>query len=126
MASSPQYTAAPRLVLIQCSVANPNLDGTGTMGVGELQAGPNGSRLDRVIIKAVGSTTAGMIRLFGKRAGVTAVLAEFSVGQVTRSKTVPSFEGLCAMALQIPAGVTVHASTENGEPINVWLECGDY
>lgn len=126
MADSPQYTAIPRLAMIQCSAANGNADGTGTMGAGEFQSGANGSRIDRVIIKAVGVTTAGMIRLFAFKGADKGLLAEFEIKAVARSKSVAGYEGIADLELQVPTGWIVRAATENAEPINVFLMGGDY
>ena len=72
MSSTAQYANSPRVGIANISTANTNRDGTGTI-VAAFVAGSSGSRIDKVVIEATSTTTAGMVRLFitkGK-AGVT-------------------------------------------------------
>jgi len=63
MATQAQYASVPKYGIGQVSTANTNRDGTGTLAT-VFTAGTNGSRIDAINLKAVGTTTAGMIRLF--------------------------------------------------------------
>lgn len=128
MATTPQFTQVPRFVAIQLSVANPNLDGTGTMGAQGLAAAANGSRLDKAVIKATVSTTAGMVRLFMVNGATTTLLTEVPIAATTKSASAAAFETVVDFlgGLSIPSGYTVKASTEKGEAINVNLFGGDF
>ena len=63
MASTPAFAATPRLGVALLSVANTNRDGSGNIET-VLAAGSAGARLERIVIAARGTTTAGMVRLF--------------------------------------------------------------
>ena len=128
MATTPQFTSAPRVALITLSVPNPSRDGTGAFGVGSFQAGPQGSRLDRMVIKASGRTTAGLIRLFLTDGAKTVLVSEVQVDAVIPSESLPAFEGVSEFlgGLPIPAGCSFKVSTEKGEAINVSLFGGDF
>lgn len=66
MSTSAQYAVVPRNGLVTIQTANALRDGTGALGV--LATAPatasNGTRIDRIIIQAGGTTTANVIRLF--------------------------------------------------------------
>ncbi|MCO8161987.1 hypothetical protein NJC38_07425 [Pseudomonas sp. 21LCFQ010] len=128
MAASPQYTAVPRLVTVQLNTANSATDGTGTLGAEKFTAGVNGSRLDRAVVKATVTTTAGMVRLFSTVNGARRLLTEIPVLAVTRSASVPGFETVVDFlgGLPIPAGSEISASTERGESIVLSLFGGDF
>ena len=128
MASTPQFTSVPRFVVIQLIAANPNLDGTGAMGAQGLVAGANGSRLDKAVVKATVSTTAGMVRLFMVNGATTTLLTEIPIAATNKSASAAAFETVVDFlgGLSIPSGYTVKASTEKGEAINVNLFGGDF
>lgn len=128
MATTPQFTSAPRVAIITLSVQNPNRDGTGAFGVGSFQAAPQGSRLDRMVIKASGRTTAGLIRLFLTDGAKTVLVSEVQVEAVNPSESLPAFEGVSEFlgGLAIPAGFSFKVSTEKADAINVSLFGGDF
>ena len=128
MADMPKFTVVPRLAVIQLSAANPNLDGTGTLGAAVFAAGANGSRLDKAVIKAAVTTTAGMVRLFMSNGATTTPLTEIPVTATTKSASVAAFEAVVDFlgGLVIPSGYTVKASTEKAEAIVVNLFGGDF
>lgn len=132
MAQTPQYAATPKVGLGQVSVANTNRDGTGTIAT-VFTAGASGSRIDRVNIQAVGTTTAGMIRLF-IHDGVNARLYhEEPIGAMTPSATVAAAFATCdpityptKFPLVLPSGYSLRASTEKAETFNVIAMGGDF
>lgn len=126
MSSNPLFTAVPRYAAAALSVANPNLDGTGTMGVGDFTSGANGSRVERVVIKALASTTAGMVRLFMTKGAEIKCLTEIPVTAVAKSASVAAFEQIIELNLVIPTGYTVKASTEKGEAMIAHIFGGDF
>jgi hypothetical protein len=63
MAISPQYAATVKSTISQISTANTSRDGSGTT-VLAFSSGTNGSRIEKIQIKALGNTTSGMIRFF--------------------------------------------------------------
>jgi hypothetical protein len=123
MASTPAFAATPKAALAQVSAANTNRDGTGTI-VTVLTAGANGTRIERVKVKAVGATTAGMIRLYLNDGTNTRLLEEALVAAVTPSGIVETFEAEFDFSrpdqmLVLPNGWTLRASTHVAETFNV-------
>ena len=132
MANIPQYANTPRCEVTELTVANPNLDGTGTLE-DAFVAGPNGSRIEMLLIKAAGVTTSGMVRLFLDDGSGAKLFVEIPVVAGTPSGSAPAFDFRMItvdpnsfIPLIIPAGTTVKASTENAESINLLLMGGDF
>jgi hypothetical protein len=132
MASNPSYAATPKCGLGQVSIANTARDGTGTIAT-VFTAGANGSRIDAIDIKAVGTTTAGMIRLFIHDGTNARLLTEIPVMAITPSGTLPSWEVQLnvntmtqALPLVLPTGYSLRASTEKAEAFNVIALGGDF
>lgn len=95
MATDPQFVATPSTTLdltnTRSSTANTNRDGTGTINY-IVKGGANGTRLERVIITATGTTTAGMIRFFIQDAAAHIRLVfEVPVTAITPSGTIQAF-----------------------------------
>lgn len=111
---------------VAISTANTNRDGTGQI-LTVMTAGTNGTCIDNIQITAVGTTTAGVVRLY-KHNGSTAFLwKEILVGAITPSTTVTTFMrridcSLPANACYLPAGWSLRASTHNAETFNVHAE----
>lgn len=132
MADKAQYAATPKIGIGQVSVANTNRDGTGTIAT-IFTAGASGSRIDAIDVKAVGTTTAGMIRLF-IHDGVTArLLTELPVTAITPSATLPSWEAQLnsnsmsqVLPLVLPTGYSLRAATNNAETFNLIALGGDF
>ena len=137
MAVQPQYAADPVIGFNQVSVANTNRDGTGTLASLVTGRAP-GTRIDRLKVKAVGTTTAGMIRIFHRTTGLTLnadgtvasfaaptarLVAELSVSAITPSGTVQSFEGEILLPADFVMGEfeSLHAATQNAETFNVFV-----
>ena len=132
MSSVPQYAGTPNCGIGQVSVANPNRDGTGTIAT-ILTAGAAGSRVDAIDLKAVGITTAGMIRLFINNGVTSRLLTEVMVNAITPSSNIPSWESQLntntmsqVLPLILPAGYSLRASTHNAEVFNVVALGGDF
>jgi hypothetical protein len=127
--TTPVFVGSPNMGAGTVTTANSNRDGTGAL-VTILTAGAQGSRYHRMRIKATGTTTAGMIRIFMYN-GVTHYLyKEILVAAITASATVAAFEYELQMpnedAIVLAAGWSMKASTEKTETFNIFLEGGDY
>lgn len=111
----------------QVTTANANLDGTGAV-VTIVTAGSNGSLIELVRVKAVVTTTSGMIRLFLHDGSTYRLYKEISVSAVTPSGTVQSFEAEYepTTPLVLQSGWSLRASTANSEAMNVLCFGGDY
>jgi hypothetical protein len=132
MASNPSYAATPKCGLGQVSIANTARDGTGTIAT-VFTAGANGSRSDAIDIKAVGTTTAGMIRLFIHDGTNARLLTEIPVTALTPSATLPSWEAQLntnsmsqVLPIILPTNYSLCASTNNAETFNVLAFGGDF
>ena len=130
MAASPAFVATPKVGIMAISTANTNRDGTGTIGT-VLSAGASGSRIENVNIKATGTTTAGMVRLFIHDGSTAHLLIEIPVIAITPAATLPAFQATVSaqnsdvFPLIIPTGYSLRASTNNAESFNVIAQGGD-
>lgn len=134
MAVAPEYVDVPKSWLGQVTTANTNRDGTGTIAT-IATAGASGSRIDTVVIKAVGTTTAGMIRLYLNDGTNSRLFDEIPVIAVTPSATIPAWEAVAGnnapvssgkYPLFIQTGWSLRASTQIGETFNVIPSGGDF
>jgi hypothetical protein len=127
---SPAFATIPRAVLALVQVANPNRADAGTI-VTAFSAGAQGSKIERIVIKALVTTTAGMIRLWLNNGGGNALMLERPVPAITVSATVAAWEDevdfsppdkLCLL----PSGWSLRASTEKAESFNIHVFGADY
>ncbi len=123
MAAETQYTANTGLV--QISTANSNLDGTGTLGT-VLTAGANGTLINSITVKATGTTTEGIVRLFLYDGTNTRLLNEIHVPANTPTSTNPSFEFVWNCDIKLQASWLIKASTQNAETFNIIAEGLDW
>lgn len=129
MAATINFASTPRLAGVTISTANTNRDGTGTVGT-VITAGSSGTRIDRVRVQAVGTTTAGRVRLFVTNGSVTYALEEVAIGAVTVSASVSgaavdtTFGD--ARPLTLPSGWSITAGTHNAETFHVTAYGADY
>lgn len=127
MAQTANYASTPRNAMAQLTTANPNRDGTGTLAT-VFTAGASGSRADRIVLKAVGPTTAGMIRVFVHDGTNARLIDEVAVPAVTPSAIVPSWETAFDLpyGIPLPSGYSIRGSTERGETFNMFVFGGDF
>jgi len=121
MALAPQFAASPQVGVGQITTANPNRNGTGAL-VTIVTAAVNGTRIDYAEIKATGSTSSGMVRLYLHDGTTAWLLTEVEIPVVVATGTQKTFEQLIELAggLTIPSGWSLRASTEVGEIFNVF------
>jgi hypothetical protein len=125
MASSPQYAATPKngTLTTQLTTADSALNNPVTSIVSVFTAGANGSRIDRLKIKATGSTSAGLVRLFVSNDGGTnkRLVSEIAVTAITTSSTVPAFEfdHVFFGGLILQPSAILYATTSVTQTINV-------
>ncbi|MBI5541259.1 MAG: hypothetical protein HY951_14430 [Bacteroidia bacterium] len=122
-----RYTARTEIAII--SAANSNLDGTGTIVDLIAGAAVYGTIIKRIVFKAQGTTTQGMIRIFHKDAGgTTRLLREIEVPAVTPANDVPtwSFELNEIFYLKNSTTVKLRVSTEKAETFIVTVEGLNY
>ena len=129
MAANPIFIGTPRSQCATISVANTNRDGTGTIA-NIFTAGSNGSIIYRIRVKAVGTTTAGMIRFYRHDGSTHYLTRELPVAANTASGTNPTIELEIFFntneLLLLPVNHSLRASTNNAESFNIITEGGDY
>lgn len=125
MATDPQFLSTIRTEVGQISTANTNRDGTGSI-TSIFTAGASGSKVLTIEIKAVSTTTAGMIRIYLNDGVNIRLWQEVNVSAITPSTTVQTFYGRVAPDFILESGYTVSASTNNAETFNIIITGGDY
>jgi hypothetical protein len=122
MATSPQYVSVPKTYTATLSTANSNRDGVTGQYVQIMTAGSNGSRVDKIVICATGTTTDGMIRFFLN----DSLIMEVPVVAVTPSATTPAWSAEVTFVggLVLGAGAVLKASTEKSEIFKVTVVNG--
>ena len=126
--SVPRFTLPENCSAVgQVTAANTNRDGTGTIAT-ILTAGAEGTLIEMVRVQAVGTTTAGMIRLYIHDGSNARLWAEILVTAITPSGTVEAWEGeyVPTKPLVLPTGYSLRASTHNAETFNVFALGGNY
>lgn len=131
MAASPSYASVlSRVAIGVISTANTNRDGTGTgPATAIFSAGASGSKVEEIKVKARGTTTAGMVRIYLWDGSGTDghLFEEVPVTAITPSATVETFEASITFDnLFIPTGWSVTASTHNAETFGVLVFGGDF
>ena len=128
MSANPNFASTPKVGKLLINTANTNRDGTGVIS-SIFAAGASGSRIDKVVIAANGTTTAGMIRFYISN-GVTATLIfEVPVPALVPSATVQTFVSNqvgIPFPLVIPSGYSLQASTNNAEAFIITAFGGDF
>jgi hypothetical protein len=87
----------------------------------------NGCRIESVTLKAIVTTTTGMVRLFISGGGTTALFREIFIPGQTLSSTEPAFETTIPLnGFQLQAGYSIIATTQNTETFNLLIEGSDW
>lgn len=125
---APRFIGSPVLGMAQISTANTNRDGTGTIGTVVTGVAEVGSLIELIRIQAVGTTTAGMVRIFIHDGANFRLWMEVPVTAITPSGSVAGYEKeiIPTKPLMLPPGYSIRASTHNAETFNVFAHGGDY
>lgn len=121
MATSPAFATTPRVAAVNIATANTNRDGTGTIGT-LITGVAAGTRITEIVVKAVGVTTAGMVRVFLYDGTTYYLFDEISVAAVASpgASTQTTRVSTTYTNLVLPsASWSVRVSTHNAESINV-------
>ncbi len=133
MASTPIFPATPKTSWGKLTTANTNYDGTGT--VTELfTAGVNGSRIDSIKVKPLGTNVATVLRLFVNNGSDPAtpdnnsLIFELTLPETTSSQVSALAEYQEVLDIAIPAGYKLYGSlgTEVASGYQVTVFGGDY
>lgn len=121
MATTPAFATTPRVAAVNIATANTNRDGTGTIGT-LITGVAAGTRITEIVVKAVGVTTAGMVRVFLYDGTTYYLFDEISVAAVASpgASTQTTRVSTTYTNLVLPsASWSVRVSTHNAESINV-------
>jgi len=113
-----------QLGLVVILTANTNRDGSGTIG-SLLTGTSSGTIIKRIVIKAQGSTTQGMIRLFHYDGTTTRLFKEIPVPAVTPSSQDKAFIAIIDEPFYLKLSSTMKVSTEKAETFVVTAEGTD-
>lgn len=140
MSTQPAYQAAPVIGAAAFSTANTARDGSGTIGT--LVVGRNpGTRIEKVMVKASGTTTGGMVRIFKRDNGLTLnadgtvasfatptwrLIYELPVTAITPSATLAAFAGEWAPdgGITLAPHESLGVATHNAETFNAFAVGG--
>lgn len=127
MSASPAYAAIPANGLQTVSTANPNRDGSGVL-VDAIVGAANGTRVDDIYICALGTTTAGMIRMFLNDTIVSVLMKEIPVIANTPSASNPVWQTVLSdLGIVLEPGWKLRFSTHNAESFGVAVtRAGDF
>lgn len=123
---STKFTANTGMATI--STQNSNLDGSGTIDA-ILTAASSGTLLQSIVIKALATTTKGMVRLFIDDTKIKLLFSEIFVPVIARSGTAHSFSyriDFSGHDFALESGSILRASTEIGESFNIIAEGLDW
>lgn len=110
------------------SVANPNLDGTGTVETAFTATSSttsNGTLVKTITIKALGSTSInGMIRIFitDDLGTPWRLMREIQIPQTTQSAYQPSWKQAINLDFRLAPGYLLGVATQNGESFGITIE----
>ncbi len=128
--STPIFPGQVILTTARLGTANTNRDGTGTL-VDVLTGEPNGTRVDRIVVQALVTTTAGMVRLFIDDGTTTRAFREIPVTAVTVGAGAIAFtaevvrtDGL--PVVNLPDGFRLRASTHQAEAFDLVCHGGSF
>ena len=135
MNNIPIFTQTPVCVSGRVSTANSALDGTGTTTT-LVTGSTNGTRISYIRIKALVTTTTGMIRFFVNDGTTVNLLVEVPVTVAVPGATVQSFEATLDFEyvtangelsqVILASGDTLVASTEKAELFAITVFGGNY
>lgn len=131
MSTSPQFASVPKTSAATISTANTGRDGTGTIGP-IFTAGSNGSRIDKIVIHAQATVTAGAVRFFIHDGTNYFLFKEVPVVATTPSATTPAFSSVLSQEIEaslpliLPTGYSLMAATEKAESFNIIAIGGDF
>lgn len=118
MATQPQFASTPKTSWGTVTTANTAKDGTGTV-VTVFTAGANGSRIDKIVVRALGTNVATVMRLFVNNgsANTTAANNTLAYEQTIAATTLSETSALVDNVLDVTRGMAT-------EPVIPFLPAG--
>lgn len=125
--TNPIFVLSPGIDMAQVSTANTNRDGTGTI-VDITTGSVEGTRINRIDVVAVGTVTAGMVRLYISDGSNTRLWKEVPITATTPSGSDETFKSsvVPTFPLILPLNYKLRASTHIAETFNVIVHKGNY
>lgn len=131
--TSPIFPLTPDIAWGTVATANTAKDGTGTV-VTVFTAGANGSRVDYLKVRALGTNVATVLRVFVNNGGSNATAANNSlivdqtIAATTNSETAQLVDNIVQLDLSLPAGykINVTIGTTVAAGLQVTAVGGDY
>jgi hypothetical protein len=122
-----KYTANTGTAIV--SVANSNLDGSGSLEL-LITGAQNGTLIKDITIKGIQNVTRGMVRLFhfssGGGTSTMALIDEVDIPAIVHSGIAEAFEISYELDFYLKAGDSIYASTENDESFSVIAQGLDF
>ena len=126
MASSPSFAATPKVGAATVSTADAGL-ATPSNPPNVLTAGTNGTRINAVIVQAMGTTAVGLVRLWLFDGTNYSLIREIPVFPVVPGTSIPAFQTVTTFDhLSIPSGWSLRASTTVAQSLRVIAMAADY
>ena len=131
--TTPIFPLIPKISFIKLNTANTLKDGTGTVG-SVFTAGVNGSRVDYLKVKALGTNVATVLRVFINNgnsppiATNNALFVEQTIDATTLSETSSLTDNVITLDLSLPAGYILNCTigTSVSAGLMVTAVGGDY
>lgn len=126
--STANYAITPKAGAVLVATANTNRDGTTGTYTTVFTAGSSGSLIERILISAIQTTTAGMLRLWRHNGTACFLEKEIPVSAVTVGASTPGFaaEYVPGRPIKLPSGWALKASTHNAESFHVNCDAADF
>lgn len=123
----PIFTDTPLHLVGALSAANTNRDGTGTI-VTVYTPGADGGRIEMIRVQAIGTTTAGVIRVYIHDGTTAQLIKEILVTAITPSTSVEAWSGewVPTVPILLPTTHSLRASTHNAENFKVHVDASDF
>lgn len=131
--TTPIFPLTPKVAWTVLATANTAKDGTGTVGT-VYTAGANGARVDFLKVRAVGTNTATVLRVFANNgsdnatAGNNSLVLEQTIAATTLSEVAALTDNLVTLDMSLPAGykINVTIGTTVAAGLHVTAFGGDY
>ena len=124
--TSPIFPLTPRCAGATLTTAATEKDGSTATAL--LVAGENGTRLDKAILKPIGTNGATVARFFITGTGMNTIVAEQTIAAATASEEEALAEYILVLDMTIPSGATLKVAlgTTVEAGIQVTVFGGDY
>lgn len=124
--TNPIFPLTPVLGCATLATAATEKDGSTATSL--LVAGENGTRLERIVAKPIGTNVATVLRLFIVGTGYNVIIAEQTIAESTASEVAALAEYIIALDYTLPYGATLKAAlgTTVAAGVQVAAFGGDY